>query len=358
MKYSPASGRERAASPDANQLLQELEAQEGVDPTRLRELLLAAVLRAWSEAGPDQPPLALRVDTQTGRLQALTSRLVVASESERPGEISLERAGLVDPGIGAGDVLQLPIELPPQVMGNAARLARAALTQTVREARRQRLLLAAQERRWQLLDTVVERASPAVEALLRAGELQLQLPVEEQIPGERLDPGCHLAVVLVQVDVVAADPGVRLRASRTSPLLLRRLLEREVPEAADATVVVRAVAREPGERSKVAVQSQRPGIDPKGACIGPRGVRIRSVVAQLGGERVDVVEWSAEIAEFVGNALAPARVESVRTDPDAHRALVEVAPDQLTLAIGREGQNARLASRLTGWGIEIHPLGG
>ncbi|HEY6537557.1 MAG TPA: transcription termination/antitermination protein NusA, partial [Candidatus Dormibacteraeota bacterium] len=207
-----------------------------------------------------------------------------------------------------------------------------------------------------LVASIVERVQDGT-IYLRAGDLQAYLPREEQIPGERLVRGQHLRVVLMESRLGGGQEMVLVRASRANALLLRRLLQAEVPELAEGLVVIKAITREPGERSKVAVESARPGIDPKGACIGPRGVRIRAVVAELNGEKVDVLEWSDDPGELVARALAPAPVASVELDPVGHRATVLVQPQSLSLAIGKEGQNARLAARLSGWRIDIRAQG-
>ncbi len=233
---------------------------------------------------------------------------------------------------------------------------KAAVGQRVREAKRSRLEGKAEASRGLLVASIVERAEDGT-VLLRAGELQAYLPPAEQIRGERLIRGRHLKVVLMESHPGAGEEMLQVRASRSNVLLLRRLLEAEVPELTDGSVVVKAISREAGERSKVAVESLRQGIDPKGACIGPKGVRIRSVVEELNGEKVDILEWSGDPAELVARALSPAPVISVHLDQAAHRATVLVAPQSLSLAIGKEGQNARLAARLTGWRIDIRAQG-
>jgi N utilization substance protein A len=295
----------------------------GVDPTRLMEEVSLALSEALTEAGS---PVA----GQVGVRLAPWGGVEVVSIDE--GE-------------------QVPISLAPQVVARAARLARIRLARQLEETRRDRLAAEALEHRGQLMDGVVERRAGAT-WFLRAGHLQAVLGPTEQIPGERLSLGRHLKVVLLESRRGGPEM-IEVRASRTSPLLLRRLLEIEVPEVASGEVVIRAVTREPGVRAKVAVESLRPGLDPKGACIGPKSTRIRSVVGELAGEEVDIVEWADDAATFVARALAPAAVLGVRLDEDGHRAVVEVAPELLSLAIGKEGRNARLAARLTGWRIDI-----
>ncbi len=295
----------------------------GVDPARLMEEVSLALSEALAEAGS---PVAGQVAVRLA-----------------PG------GGVEVVSIGEGE--QAPISLAPQVVARAARLARARLARQLEETRRDRLAAEAVEHRGQLMDGVVERRAGGT-WFLRAGHLQAVLGPGEQIPGERLALGRHLKVVLLESRRGGPEM-IEVRASRTSPLLLRRLLEIEVPEIASGEVVIRAVTREPGVRSKVAVESLRPGLDPKGACIGPKSTRIRAVVGELAGEEVDIVEWADDPATFVARALAPAPVVGVRLDEDGHRAVVEVAPDLLSLAIGKEGRNARLAARLTGWRIDI-----
>ena len=295
----------------------------GVDPARLMEEVSLALSEALAEAGiPAAGQVAVRL-TAGGEVEVVS--------------------------IGEGE--PEPISLAPQVVARAARLARVRLARQMDESRRDRLSAEAVEHRGQLMDGVVERRAGGT-WFLRAGHLQAVLGPSEQIPGERLGLGRHLKVVLLESRRGGPEM-IEVRASRTSPLLLRRLLEIEVPEIASGEIVVRAVTREPGVRSKVAVESLRPGLDPKGACIGPRSTRIRAVVGELAGEEVDIVEWADDPATFVARALAPAPVVGVRLEEEGHRAVVEVAPELLSLAIGKEGRNARLAARLTGWRIDI-----
>jgi N utilization substance protein A len=343
-------------APELGEVLRTLREIHGVPTDGVVAAIEAAIPAAWSqlEAGP--PPVAVRLNPETGQLVVEFTRQVVSGEPSGVGQISLERARQLDHGAKVGGSVREPTQLPRAVAARAARLVKAEIGHQVRAARLERLVGEAEASRGLLVDSLVERLEGGT-AFLRAGELQAYLPREEQIPGERLNRGRHLKVVLMESRLGGGAEGLQVRASRANALLLRRLLEAEVPELADGTVVVRAVAREPGERSKVAVESRRAGVDAKGACIGPRGVRIRSVVAELGGEKVDVLEWSAAPAELVARSLAPAPVVSVGLDQLSRRATVLVVPQSLSLAIGREGQNARLAARLTGWRIDIRPQG-
>ncbi len=312
------------------------------------EALLQVVEEAVNEAlmaveGSKQT-LSLRLDSETGQL------VFVVSGADGMGE-----ADRATPGVeGQGSRAELSLgDLSPAVAGQASRIVKARISRWIRERREERLTGNAEEQRGQLVDTIVERQESGI-WYLRAGELQAFLEPAEQIPTERLQRGQHLKVVLMEARRASKAEYLEVRASRTSPLLLRRLLESEVPELGEGSLVLRSVTREPGERAKVAVESLRAEIDAKGACIGLKGVRIRAVVGQLAGEKVDVLEWSADPAEYVARALAPAPIVSVRLDEESRRATVTVDGSVLSLAIGREGQNARLAARLTGWRIDIH----
>ncbi|MFZ0169228.1 MAG: transcription termination factor NusA [Candidatus Dormiibacterota bacterium] len=351
----PPAADSNSHAGELGDVLRTLREDHGVPTAGVVAAVEAAIPVAWSQLEASPPPVRVRLDPETGQLLVEVTRLVVEGEPASDSEISLERALQLDPGAELGSPIREPAQLPKAVAARAARLVKAAIGQRVREARKGRLEGEAEASRGLLVDTIVERIDGST-AFLRAGELQAYLPREEQILGERLIRGRHLRVVLMESRLAAGEEVLEVRASRANALLLRRLLEAEVPELAEGTVVVRAIAREPGERSKVAVESLRQGIDPKGACIGPKGVRIRSVVAELSGEKVDVLEWSADPAELVARALAPAPVQSVDLDPATRRATARVAPQSLSLAIGKEGQNARLAARLTGWRIDIRPL--
>ena len=232
----------------------------------------------------------------------------------------------------------------------AAAAVRTAVAELVDEATRQRVLGAAAARHGQLVDAIVER--PAGQGwYVDAAGIPGLLPAEERIPGEQLERRQHLKVVILEGRSRTHD--AVLVVSRSHPLLLHRLLEQEVPELQSGQVVVRGIARDPGRRSKVAVEAPGGDIDPQGACIGPRGVRQRAVTSELGTEQVQIVAWAPDREQYVKNALIPAAVDGVDLDEETHTAHVTVAPSQLSLAIGRGGENARLAAKLTGWRIDI-----
>jgi len=235
---------------------------------------------------------------------------------------------------------------------HAAQAAKVAMTRRLKEVEKDRIMGEASLHHGELVDTVVEhRGADAWH--LRAGDTEAILPRDQQMEGEELSLRQHVKVVVIEGRRRAHD--AILVVSRSHPRLLRLLLEQEVPELHSGEVVIRAMVREAGRRSKVAVEATRPGIDPQGACIGPRGVRHRAVTSELRDEQVQIIAWSEDPAAYVANALAPAIPAHVEIDTPSMTARVTVANDQLSLAIGRGGENARLAARLTGWRVDIVP---
>jgi N utilization substance protein A len=198
---------------------------------------------------------------------------------------------------------------------------------------------------------IVQQAGDRNNILVDLGKVEALLPRSEQVDGERYEQGSRIKAVITEVRSGTKGPQVIL--SRRDPELIKTLFELEVPEIADGLVEIRGVAREPGYRSKIAVESHAQGVDPVGACVGPRGSRVRMVVSELRGEKIDIIPWNAEPARFIAKALSPARVREVLVDDETREATVVVPDDQLSLAIGKEGLNARLAARLTGWKVDI-----
>jgi N utilization substance protein A len=248
---------------------------------------------------------------------------------------------------GGEELLEVSV---PDFPRQAAQTARAAVAGALREAGKDRVLREASLRRGELIDAIVDNRAGDV-WYLRAGAMRVLLPPEEQAQGEELTAGRHLKVMVLEGRRRSQDAVVVV--SRSHPQLLRLLLEQEVPEVANGQVVVRGIVREAGRRSKVAVEAADPAVDARGACIGPRGMRHRSVTAELGAEQVQIVEWSADPATYIANALAPATARRVDLDESTRTATVVVDTDQLSLAIGRGGDNARLVARLCGWRIDV-----
>ena len=233
----------------------------------------------------------------------------------------------------------------------AAQTAKSAVLRHIRNLEREKSVLEAGEHRGELATGVIDRVENGTVYLDMGGRAEGVMPPEEQIPGEEIRPGKPLMVVILDTRRTARQPQVQV--SRASRLFVRRLLEAEVPEIKNGAVTIKAIAREPGLRSKVAVHAEDPAIDAVGACVGPKGVRHRSLLAELGREHIDFVPWSDDPAAFTAAAVGPASVVDVVLDRTTNTALLNVPPGQLSLAIGKDGQNARLAAKLTGWRIDI-----
>lgn len=250
---------------------------------------------------------------------------------------------------GGVDVEEVPGE---QFRRLAPQAARQVVLRRLRDLERDQVLKDAAEHQGELAIGTVDRTEGGV-VHVDLGKAEGLMSAEDQVPGEALVAGRPITVVIL--DARRAGPTAVVRVSRATRLFVQRLLEREVPEIRSGAVEVKGIVREPGLRSKVAVAATEPGLDPVGACIGPRGVRHRAILQELGGEHVDIVEWFSDPAQFVARALGPAQVTSVEIEPGAGTAHVTVPAAQLSLAIGRDGQNARLAAKLTGWRIDIRP---
>ncbi len=308
----------------------------------LDELLLAtgiaeAALVALVERAVVETHVRMHPDGATGGERELRARFDLPTGTLRLEEVRDH---------GAAVELPMSVDLQRQ----SAQAIKAAVAALVREAERDHVIREGAARRGDLVDAIIERQEGGL-WWLRVDGMSAMLPPEEQSPGDRLERNRHLKVIALEVRRRTRD--AVLVVSRSHPLLLRRLLEQEVPEMSSGQVVIRGLVREPGRRSKVAVEAVAPQIDGEGACIGPRGVRIRAVVAELGEEQVHVIGWSPDPAQLVARALGPAVVSDVELDEDSRTAHVTVPDSQLSLAIGRAGENARLAARLTGWRIDI-----
>jgi len=318
------------------QALKELEREKGIAFETILHGLEEALASAYKSSmrGPDEEEDETRdvrvyLDPDSGEMDAFLQHLDEdgAVVSEEPVEVSDDFKGRI-----------------------AAQTAKQVILQKLRDAEREMTYEEFAGREGDVVTGIVQQDSHRY-TLLDLGKVEALLPVQEQVPSEPYRHGERLKAYIVEVRKTSKGP--QIIVSRTHPNLLRKLFEMEVPEVSEGIVEIKSVAREPGHRSKIAVSSNEPGVDPVGACVGAKGSRVRMVVNELKGEKIDVVEWSPDPARFVANALQPAKVSRVRIDPDNQTALVMVPDYQLSLAIGKEGQNARLAARLTGWRIDI-----
>jgi len=313
----------------------------------------AALLSAYKRDFGSAQNIVARIDPETGRAQVYTEKKVVEEVRDQRSEIRLAEARAVDPNAEIGQIIL--VESTPRDFGRiAAQTAKQVILQRIREAEREALYASYAEREGELINGTVQSVDSLSGAItLNLGKTEAILPKREQIPTERYYPNQRLRAYVMEVN--KTNRGPQIIVSRTHRNMLRRLLELEVPEIFNGTVEIKGIAREAGSRSKVAVAALQDGIDPVGACVGMRGVRIQNIVNELNGEKIDVVEWSADPNTFIANALSPARVVSVTLEEGSNgKTATVVVPDkQLSLAIGKEGQNARLAAKLTGWRIDI-----
>jgi N utilization substance protein A len=330
--------------------LRELEREKGIAfetiLAGLEEAMASAYKSWWKQQHPelDEESFGVRakIDPESGDLRVWLQELEeIEHEDEETGEVTTEHKVLSEEEVEVTDEFKGRI---------GAQTAKQVIFQKLRDAEREMTYEEFAGREGDIVTGIVQQQERRY-TLLDLGKVEALLPQAEQVPSEPYRHGERLKAYITEVR--RGTKGPQIVVSRSHPGLLKALFAMEVPEIEEGIVEIKAVAREPGHRSKIAVVSNEPGVDPVGACVGPKGSRVRMVVNELRGEKIDVVPWSAEASTFVANALQPAKVKEVRIDPDTSTALVIVPDYQLSLAIGKEGQNARLAARLTGWRIDI-----
>jgi N utilization substance protein A len=295
------------------------------------------------------PDVRVKLDTETGEFHVYAEKQVVIDVRDDKTQISLKDAQAYPDRPGLNEMVEVEVT-PPNFGRIAAQTAKQTIVQRIQEAERDLVYDEFANREGEILTGAIERVEPRG-IIVNLGKAEAVLPPQEQVPRERYRIGQRLKVYLIKVDRGIRMP--QLIVSRAHRGLVRRLFEMEVPEIFSGVVELKAIAREPGSRTKVAVSARQQGVDPVGACVGVRGVRIQNVVNELNGEKIDVVQWDESPARFVANALSPAQATDVQVIEGERRALVTVPDNQLSLAIGKEGQNARLAAKLTGWRVDI-----
>ena len=340
--------------------LRELEKLKGIPVDYMVERLKQALTNAYRkdrEDHRDVPAENVVVNLSEEGLSMYQVKTVVDELTDLALEIPLDAARKVNPNVNVGDTVAIPVDIAK--FGRiAAQTAKQVVIQGIREAERGVMYESYSSKAQELLTGTVLRIDPATgDMFIRIGQgaeaSDAVLRASEQIPGEKYKEGDLIRVYVLEVH--KANRGPLIHVSRTHPNLVRRLFELETPEIADGQVEIRNIAREAGSRSKMAVRATVEGVDPVGACVGPRGGRVGAVVQELGGEKIDIVAWSEDPCEYVRAALSPADVISVTLIPGQKACRCIVPDDQLSLAIGKEGQNARLAARLTGYKIDIKP---
>ncbi|HUT74854.1 MAG TPA: transcription termination factor NusA [Armatimonadota bacterium] len=334
---------------DFVQALRDIEKEKDIPLATLEEILEAALVSAYRKHYGSAGEIHVEIDWEDSRASIYARKLVVEKVEDPHVEMAIEEARKLDDGIQVGE--SLDIEVTPENFGRiAAQTAKQVVVQRIREAEREIIFSEFADRAGEVVTGIVQRRSGR-SVFIGVGKIEALLPASEQVPSDSCRFGERLKVYVVEVKRTTKTPHVLV--SRSHPGLLRRLFELEVPEVHDGVVEIKAIAREAGLRSKIAVHSRQENVDPVGACVGHRGSRVQSVVDELRGEKIDIVRWSDDMARYLGSALSPARVNEVRVDEDHKTATVIVPDNQLSLAIGKEGQNVRLAARLTGWRIDI-----
>lgn len=297
--------------------------------------------------------IEVKIDPNTGKAGVYVEKEIVEDVKDERSQVSLKEARRLDAEAEAGEVIR--IEMTPKNWGRiSAQTAKQVILQRIREAERETMYADWSDRLGEVVMGRVRNIDSGGNVILSLGRAEAVMPRSEQIPADQYTPGQRLRTYIYEVE--KTNRGPRIRVSRTHRQLLRRLLESEVPEIYNGVVEIKGIAREPGSRSKVAVAATQEGVDPVGSCVGMRGVRIQNIVNELNGEKTDIVAWAPEEPQFVANSLSPARVEYVWLDPETKTATVVVPDNQLSLAIGKEGQNARLAAKLTNWRIDIKSM--
>ena len=329
--------------------LLQLNAEKGVSREQLIRTVEEAIQSAYRRVAGDED-IHVLIDAETGKVRVFRARLVVEEIEDPATQITVADAQPYKAGAEVGDLVETE-QLDQEAFGRIhAQTAKQVVLQRLHEAERNVVFDQYASREGELITGTVSRIEPRA-IVLDVGKAEAILATTEQSPLEHYRIGQNVKAYVLEVRRSAKGPQIYI--SRTHKGFLRRLFELEVPEVHAGTVEIKAIAREAGSRSKVAVASRQPGLDPVGATVGQRGARVQAVVAELGGEKIDVIEWSEEPSAFVAKALSPAQVIEVRIDEEHRIANVVVPERMLSLAIGREGQNARLAAKLTGWRIDI-----
>ncbi len=329
--------------------LSQITREKSVDRALLIETLEAGLASAVRKRHGATSDVEVKFSNETGAISVALRKTVVETIEDPAIQMALVEARRVRPDAQIGDVITFPLSIA-EFGRNAIQTAKQVLIQRVREAERDRVFKEYSDKIGVLVRGVVQQVDRG-NVIVKLDHSEGFLPAREQIPRSYHRQGDYVRAVVINVDKAAKGPQVIL--SRTHPDFLRRLFESEVPEIAESIVEIKAVAREAGARSKISVYSTDPRVDAVGSCVGLKGSRVQSIVRELGGERIDIVPWSQDPTVFVSRGLSPARVMDVRVNEPEKRMVVVVADDQLSLAIGKGGQNARLAARLTGWKIDL-----
>ena len=317
--------------------------------TTIEDALVAAYKKNYAGPTSSAQNVKVTIDRESGEIHVYSQKIVVEEVFDTVTEIGLEEAQEIKPTYDLDDVVDF--EVTPKNFGRvAAQLAKGVVTQRIREAERSIIYNEYKEKEYDIITGTVLREDKG-NVFVNIGKLETAIGPNEQIPREKYK--FNEKIKLYVVEVKNTSKGAQIIVSRTHPGLVKRLFELEVPEIYEGVVEIKSISREAGSRSKIAVVSHDENVDPMGACVGPKGARVQNIVNELKGEKIDIIKWSKNPEEFIENSLSPAKVLSVTVDEDKKSAKVIVDDSQLSLAIGKEGQNVRLAAKLTNWKIDI-----
>lgn len=333
--------------------LKEIVKEKGISEdllfTTIEDAMVAAYKKNYANIYTAAQNVRVSINRESGEIHVYAQKVVCDEVYDEVTEISIEEAKLIDPRYEENDIVE--IEVTPRNFGRvAAQLAKQVVTQRIKEAERNIVFSEYKEKEYDLITGTVLRKEKGM-VFLSLGKVEGVLSPNEQMPNENYDFNEKLQLYIVEVK--NGSKGANIHVSRTHPGLVKRLFEKEVPEILNGTVEIKSISREAGSRSKVAVYSKDENVDPMGACVGPQGIRVKNIVDELKNEKIDIIKWSKDPKEFISNSLSPAKVQSVVVDEEGKSAKVVVDDNQLSLAIGKEGQNVRLAAKLTGWKIDI-----
>ena len=333
--------------------LKELVKEKGISEdllfTTIQDALVAAYKKNYANLHTNAQNVKVIMDRETGEIKVYAQKVVVDEVYDDVTEISLEDAKEIRPTFEVDDIVDL--EVTPKNFGRvAAQLAKQVVTQRIKEAERSIIYDEYKEKEFDIITGTILRKDKGM-VFVNLGKLEGVIGPNEQIPNEEYKFNEKLKLYIVEVK--NGSKGPQIHVSRTHPGLVKRLFELEVPEIFEGVVEIKSISREAGSRSKIAVYSNDEEVDPMGACVGPKGVRVQNIVNELKNEKIDIIKYSKDSAEFIANSLSPAKVLSVEVDEDNKSAKVVVDDNQLSLAIGKEGQNVRLAAKLTNWKIDI-----
>jgi N utilization substance protein A len=330
-------------------VIEYLQREKGIDKEVLFESVEQALLQASKKSVGPARDLRIVIDRKTGEIHAFAKLTAVETVVNKHDEISLADAKRRNPNVQLGEDVE--VEVTPANFGRiAAQTAKQAMLQKIRQVEKNMVFEEFKGRAGDILSGTVRRFERS-DVIVDLGRIEGVMPSRERVPTEEYQPGDRIRAYILSVDNSGHGPEIVL--SRSHPDFVKKLFELEVTEIADKTVEIKAIAREAGYRSKIAVWSRDEKVDPVGACVGMKGMRVKNIVRELSGEKIDIIRWDPNVRQFVANALAPAKLKNLVLD-EAHKAVkIIVDPDQLSLAIGKKGQNARLTSKLTGWNIDI-----